>query len=473
MLAFAAFQLAFPYITYALVMGLGCNATPGACGVVAAMIPMALKPIALLALCACLASLCVRRSRGLGLPAWAGLVVPLLISFDWQTFAVFGSHWGYAMSNGILGVAIPIHAAAALALLFAMMIYPQSIFRLALRGASGAAALVGLASIALLLVDGVWTAAFSGRLARGLPFNLQTWALAGLLVSLVALYVLLAGRRDEAQSKPARPDPVGSLFVRSFGGAPWWVLFPLALLLATGAFAYATEQDAGDAFFWFPLSLVSTILPTALCYLLALVAAWHLVVRHTRLSVLLVVLALLPFAHWAYLRQAVQWEAERETAEVRAVQTYRPAVLPAALVFEGDQGNWRQFAEFASIESVYTGRPGDYRRFDLAEGEEAGRDPVGVEALPAEYLVLRTGRFSNYQELGRGHGGPFELAYVSPQGEQLVALRYYALKPSPAALPVLTPGGWLSAPDIVRSVGLDARIEAFVQTALTEGQSAL
>jgi hypothetical protein len=58
--------------------------------------------------------------RSLGLPAFWGLLVPLLFLMDAIYLVVIGTHWGTAFSLGIMKVNLPVFALIALVMLFTM-----------------------------------------------------------------------------------------------------------------------------------------------------------------------------------------------------------------------------------------------------------------------------------------------------------------------------------------------------------------
>ncbi|WP_299744845.1 hypothetical protein [Devosia sp.] len=472
LLAFLVFQLAFPYITYGLAMATGCMATQGACGVVASIIPMALKPLALIALCVVLLIACARRAQVLGLPAWCGLAVPVLIGIDWMYLSLFGAHWGYAMAIGSLGATLPLHAFAGVILVIAMALFPEAAFRPKFGGATLAAALLLAASILLLMLTGLRTI----LMMRGfyIPFPLDEAALTGLIAALVALYRLVSVRRDEIPRSPERQqDFISHFLVGTFAGVPWKPLSAVALVTAFFAATQVMEILGPSAIFAIPIAIPNIILPTAALYLAILAAAYLLIVRRTFVSLVMLAIALLPIAHWFYLQQAARWDAEREFSEIRSIQTYKPNPLPRSVLIASRNASARSFAGIAGIDAVYLPDNGAYLRF-ANDGKQRPRyDAQPVAALPAEYLILRTGTESTYREAGRGRGGPFELVHMSPSGEKLVAVRYYGSIQPPAFLPVLMSSGWVPINSSVRSEDLSADIGRFVATALSVGQAGM
>lgn len=79
----AALIFGFRYFLYALVTGMKCG---DACGVVGIVASSALRPILFYVFLAFVFSICIRRVRDAGLPAWLGAFVPLMALAD-RTFA--------------------------------------------------------------------------------------------------------------------------------------------------------------------------------------------------------------------------------------------------------------------------------------------------------------------------------------------------------------------------------------------------
>lgn len=117
---FVGLTLGFPFIIYGLILATGARSVGGASGALAVVASVFLKPIIILAFLISLISPCWQRMRSLGLPAFWGLLVPLLFLMDAAYLLVVGAHWGMAFSLGIMKVNLPVFALVALVMLVAM-----------------------------------------------------------------------------------------------------------------------------------------------------------------------------------------------------------------------------------------------------------------------------------------------------------------------------------------------------------------
>src|ERR1044072_9116663 len=86
---FAATVVGFPYILFAIGKLTNCASPGGACGAVALVASTALKPIFFIAFVLSLVGISMRRTRDAGLPAAVGLIIPGLVTADYQ-FGLFG-----------------------------------------------------------------------------------------------------------------------------------------------------------------------------------------------------------------------------------------------------------------------------------------------------------------------------------------------------------------------------------------------
>jgi hypothetical protein len=117
---FTGLTVGFPFIVYGLVLATNARSVGGASGALAVMAGIFLKPVIILGFLLSLIGPCWSRMRSLGLPAFWGLLVPLLFLMDGMFLLVVGAHWGVGFSLGILYVNAPLFAMTALAMLLAM-----------------------------------------------------------------------------------------------------------------------------------------------------------------------------------------------------------------------------------------------------------------------------------------------------------------------------------------------------------------
>jgi len=96
-------------------------------------------------------------------------------------------------------------------------------------------------------------------------------------------------------------------------------------------------------------------------------------------------------------------------------------------------------------------------------------EPTEALSLPDEYLLLKVGRASTFARSGQiyaGTGGPFELRYVAPSQNDLVAVSYHAFNPAPTILPVLTSSGWFRGPNSVTTTDVSRSVGEFLTASL-------
>lgn len=96
-----------------------------------------------------------------------------------------------------------------------------------------------------------------------------------------------------------------------------------------------------------------------------------------------------------------------------------------------------------------------------------------LDALPDEYLLLRTGRRSSFARRGQAYsldGGPFELRLVGDGRDDLLAVWYRARDPRPTAPPLLTLFGWYRGANGVDGKVVDAALVRFLTDALATGR---
>lgn len=115
-----ALTLGFPFIVYGLVVATGANQVSGAGGALAVVAGIYLIPVIIVVFLLSLILPCWRRMRSLGLPAYWGLIVPILFSADATYFTAVGAHWGVSFSLGIWRVNAPLFAILALFIGIAM-----------------------------------------------------------------------------------------------------------------------------------------------------------------------------------------------------------------------------------------------------------------------------------------------------------------------------------------------------------------
>lgn len=121
---FVAFTLAYPYLLGSLLSASACRGVGGACGALALVVSMYVKPTAYVALVVSLIPITVRRLRDAALPVWLTAAVTLLILSDTGFATAFGAPWLVNFVNGGLMFA-PLGLSIALMALIALAAFPS------------------------------------------------------------------------------------------------------------------------------------------------------------------------------------------------------------------------------------------------------------------------------------------------------------------------------------------------------------
>jgi hypothetical protein len=98
-----------------------------------------------------------------------------------------------------------------------------------------------------------------------------------------------------------------------------------------------------------------------------------------------------------------------------------------------------------------------------------------VAALPPEHLRLKVGRKSAFAQKYTNYtadGGPFELRYVAPERDDLIAVWYRTFLHEPVFPPVLTTSGWLIKPNSALSTEVAASVVRFFEQTVADAKAA-
>jgi hypothetical protein len=170
--AFLLVTLGFPLLTVLIMNVSNCRSVGGACGAVALVSGMALKPVIFLIFVGSITWITVARMRDLGLPGLVGLLVPVLLLMDWQFGVMLGAHWsvGFVM-GGLLGAPCQFLSA------FLCMGFLACVATREDGGSAaerfGIASKLALAVTALILVAGLMRIAFFGWLFSAMASGKQ------------------------------------------------------------------------------------------------------------------------------------------------------------------------------------------------------------------------------------------------------------------------------------------------------------
>lgn len=123
---FLVLTLGFPFVTLGLAWLTDCRRTSGACGAVALISGLYLKPLIMLAYMAAIIRPSWRRARSIGLhPAWA-LLLPFLILASAPMLLLIGTHWSVGFVWGAMSrPPLPFSAMLALLLMAWLAVMPS------------------------------------------------------------------------------------------------------------------------------------------------------------------------------------------------------------------------------------------------------------------------------------------------------------------------------------------------------------
>jgi uncharacterized membrane protein YhaH (DUF805 family) len=477
---FVASVVGFPFALSMVAIASNCRSVGGACGAVGLVTAVALKPLAFVLLVSSFVGISLRRVRDAGMPAWIGLIIPLLLAADYQFLIFSAAPWSFAFSAGVLMTPVPQFAIFALVCIAVLCIFPSRADSPTSRNPFGPIGLVafGLALFvafiaALRILDAVPILGWS-TLWTSIPLGRTLWvryAMTGLAV----LFVVMAwrARRDSAVAPIYRISerPPGTAF-------PIKRLVGLALIPTLVAFAVGVGSQSFSLAISAAVNLVPILLPTFAIYFGIIFALFLVIWRRGPRSIAALMVALLPFAHWGHAQWAAWQEHRQETAEIVAIPTVPAARIPSTLVFEsqnwiGRHGVWA----VPGIEQViFKGAYGPALvQFDRPQRGMDTPKQVTVESPPPEYLLLKVARASGFAERNRIYsvdGGPLELRLVGPTRDDLIAVWYRKFNPRPTAIPLLTLSGWYRGSNRALTTETDTAVGRFLAAALAPSRRA-
>jgi uncharacterized membrane protein YhaH (DUF805 family) len=464
---FMAFVLSFPYFITALDAVNGCK---GICGNIGAFDTAKLMPLARVLFVFSLVGVSMRRARDAGVPGWIGLFVPLLLAVDYDFLVSIG---GLARAHSL---PVPYYSLLALVCTAFLCAVPSRRDGHESRNPFG---YLGLAAFGLGLVVtayGVLTSrafGISALIGMNRPLFIESAKL--LPYAIVGLVALLAWIAWRARSHTATgqaasvPEPAAASDIAIKG------LLALALVLTIASYSVAIPDELRMHALMTLLASETNIVPTFLLYFCLLLSVFLAIKWRTAKSVVLLALALLPFAHWAYAHWTVMKEHEATAAEIAAVPTARAPRVPTTIVvesrsMEGLNAVWAiNGIERAILRGAYGAR---LVQFDRGSNFAPGASPREVGLLPDEYLLLKVGPASRFATVRRQYtaaGGPLELRFVDSQRDELVAVWYRVFNPPPAFLPMLTTGGWYRWSNNAAAGEFVANIRTFLTRSLASG----
>lgn len=165
---------------------------------------------------------------------------------------------------------------------------------------------------------------------------------------------------------------------------------------------------------------------------------------------LYLIVAIAPFASWYFERTAGEKAIAADEAAIAAIELQPlPIKMPDTIVFERHYSNLQDIKAMGLFRYVVFNKtdwsPHVIEKYDLLEPSRERR-PTTLSALPTvPYISLKVGRASEFWDDGRvkaAGGGPYELRYVSPTRDDLVALKYRPFVRVPTFPPILGISGW-------------------------------
>jgi hypothetical protein len=232
------------------------------------------------------------------------------------------------------------------------------------------------------------------------------------------------------------------------------------------------EQTAG----W-GLVFILMFLPSLVLYGFL---AWSIVHFFKRREALYLLVAMAPFAWWAFavlVGSHTKAQAEKEHAtEVATLPP--PAEMPDTIVFEGKAGfpkpvDIRKYFGFRYAIYVRTGaRRGQPVRTTIVKYDLRDRratKPEYVQALPERYVAFRAkdaSAFWNDGEIKAADGGPYEMHFVDGRRDDLIGFYYHRFVPTPMFPPILSLGGWSSASNSIGNKDLRGLMLEFMSSSL-------
>lgn len=483
---FAASIVGFPLLVWALATHTNC-AGAGACGVVGIIAAMAFKPTAFVLFAFSFVGISMRRARDAGVPGWVGLFVPILIGFDHAFWTFMGASSWFAFSAGALYIPGPRRTALALVCVAVLCALPSRRDGPSSRNPFGYAGLAAFGMGLFVLGSAAVFTAIS-YITLHIPavkplvrtISPSIWAVTKFtpyvmigLVPLLAWIVWYGVRHAPAVPAPSLPEQAERSDTQTR------IIAALAFALAIVTFGIASSDHSGLAWMSFLTQFTTAILPTFLIYFFLLLAVVFVVKRRTVKSVALLILALLPFAHWIYAHWTSRMADQREEAEIAAIPTVPVVRVPTILVIESRAGFGLSAWSVPGIENViYRGAYGPrLLQVDRAAARGSVAPSREIQSLPDEYLLLRVGQTSQFAKRERLYsamgGGPLELRFVSAQHDDLIAVWYREFRLQPAMLPVLTMAGWYheGRGNTATTEERDAVIRAFLTKALARPDS--
>lgn len=477
---FIACAFAFPFLMKGLMAISDCTRIGGACFALAYAGAATGKPLIAYLFIFSFIGISIRRARDAGLPFWIGLCIPVLLIADLDSLFLLGGPWPKLFTQGLAGIGWPRFILQAFCFAIVLAILRP---RAPAPGRMNPFGRAGQIAFAL----GIFIAFFNLLSALLSHWETYLWLLPiikplylrpGWIAWPYAQAALLGLMLWIAWKDRNRPEDTDSGQSSALGDSIEMpnkkIAWVAAAVTICAYFAASRSEYPGYPSLMLLLAnFASVAVPTFLIYAALIWTGVRWFKQSSYRSTAMLVLALVPFALWGYSRWSVSQADAREAAEIKAIPTTAVAAIPSVLVYDSDY----DFAGPAAwsvpeIQRVVWKEAlgSQFRQLDRPSGQKM--TPFAskhFDGVPETYLLLKMGRKSQFADAKKqyaGADGPFELRLISPGHDDLVAVTYKTLNPSPSIPPVLTSNGWYRAANIAFTEKISANVSRFLANAL-------
>lgn len=424
----------------------------------------------------------IRRARDTGLSFWIGLCIPILLIADLDSLLLLGGPWSKLFAQGPAGIGWPRFILQAFCFVVILAILRPRAPAPGKINPFGRAGQIAFALGIFIAFFNLLSALLSHRetyvwlLPIIKPFYLRPGWIAWpyTQAALLGLMVWIAWKD---RNRPESTDSGQSSALGDGVEMPIKTIAWAAVAVSICAYLTASRSEYPDypSLMLLPANFASILVPTFLIYAALIWTGVRWFKQPSYRSMALLVLALVPFALWGYSHWAVSLVDAREATEIKAIPTTEVATIPSALVFESDH----DFANPAAwsvpeIQRIIWKEAfgSQFRQLDRPAGHKM--TPFAskhFDGMPETYLLLKMGRKSQFADTKKQYAsadGPFELRLISPGHDDLIAVTYKTLNPSPSIPPVLTSNGWYRGANVAFTGNISANVSKFLTTALTK-----
>jgi uncharacterized membrane protein YhaH (DUF805 family) len=450
--------LLFPFLLQAVVSASHC--AMDTCGALGLVISAFLRPIFFVAAVAMVLSICIRRARDAGLPAWLGAFPPLMLVADQGFLQYAGAGWAYSFSAGILFASMPVYALFAIALMVLLGLPARGAFYGWERSSIDKAMLVlaGWLSIsAAERAGGVLLLVFM-ELPREVAFIL--FRLFAYAPYAMPIFLALAAYRLWQSHRLAPLTPLPPAIAAAEGPSLWQLrrAAVIGAVISLGIILWSQltniQMTGPWALITVVVMLIPAFLPNFVIYAALAASILRLMVKRDAIAAAALCVALIPFGFWAASLSSVLRAKAQERAAIAALSKVALPAKAGGIVIEGDDWSLincariRVLSDGHGIDEVLTHgqSKSPYLRYTRATANAPVDKGVATDTAPSDYVLVRFPRQPPFLRETRLPPDivtpPVEIYAVDPSGRHLVAATYTALNPVPSFPPMLTAYGW-------------------------------